>query len=501
MAYKIPASSVIANQFPEFVVEDYPKFTRFVELYYTFLKETELSGVGNLSTIRDIDTTLDKFVESLCNEFGIDLPKTDIKDDKFFLKHIKDFYSTKGSEESFRILFRHLFNTEIEIKYPKDYIFKSSDGAWVQDLSFLVDVTSGNIFDIVGQQVSISNSQFSLLVSVNRIRPVDNLFEVFIDRINYSAISSGDILIFGDVTATLQKSITKASVYKTGLGFYVGQLFTVPSNLGTDAKIKVTSIDTLGNLTGVELINFGYGYDFEFYATITSTTAADSVISIFPNIISKTLGFIDSGLISSNPYCDENYGSPVYCGAILQEFYTDSSVTENTSIDDEYTAVLNIKVGAVRKYPGFYGDENGFLSNVYKLQDHYYQLFSYLISSAESITSYKNPVKSLVHPAGMRLFGEQNLSNEISLAAYLAILNRFFQVTPHDPIFISDNSTYSMSKLLSESISIGDVYSASISKAFSDSTSVSDSGAITTNPYCDITYVEFAYCGTTLQTF
>ena len=186
MAYKIPAVSAISNQFPEFVKEDYPRFVRFVELYYNFLKNSNLDGVGeSFDSIRDIDITLDKFIDSLWKEFGINVPRTNIANDKHFLKHIKDFYSTKGSEESFRILFRHLFNTEIELSYPKEYIFKSSDGEWVQDVSFLVSVSDGDIYDIVGQQISISTSLQNIPLQVTRVRVLNDLYEVFITKTGY----------------------------------------------------------------------------------------------------------------------------------------------------------------------------------------------------------------------------------------------------------------------------------------------------------------------------
>lgn len=501
MAYKIPASSVIANQFPGFVVEDYPKFTRFVELYYTFLKETELSGVGNISTIRDIDSTLDKFVDSLWGEFGIDSPKTNVKDDKFFLKHIKDFYSSKGSEESFRILFRHLFNTEIEIKYPKDYIFKSSDGEWVQDNSFLVDVTAGDVFHIVGQQVYVSTSKQVVPISVNRVRPIDNLYEVFFDRTDISVFSPGDIITFDGVHGTLTKTISGTSIYKSGTGFFLGQVFTLPSVIGADAKIKVTKIGVGGELLGVELVNFGYGYNYDFYASILSTSTADSALGVFPIVDSKTIGFIDSGYVSKNDYYDSGYCSPVYVGEKLSIFFTDVTTQGNSLIDDAHTAILNIKIGAVRKYPGFYKNDKGFLSNVYKLQDNYYQIYSYVISTLRNINEYRNIVKALIHPTGMKLFGEQKLSNEILLISSVEILNRYFQLSVHEIVTLQDSLACSVTKVLSDNSNATDFYSLMLDKSLEDTFSASDSGSVVTNPYCDVTYIDNAYSGIVLGTF
>ena len=454
MAYKIPAVSVISNQFPEFVKEDYPRFIRFVELYYEYLKNSEFDGIGeSFDSIRDIDVTLDKFIDSLWKEFGINVPRTNIANDTQFLKHIKDFYTTKGSEESFRILFRHLFNTEIEISYPQEYILKTSDGEWMQDVSILVSVSQGDIYDIVGQQITISTSLQDIQIQVNRVRHLGDLYEVFISKTDYKLISYGDIISLNDVVATIQKTITSVPVIKSGTGFYLGQLFNIPSVTGSSATIKVTNIDSIGNLTNVEVINFGSGYQSPFYATISSQSS-ESVVSEFPILRDKTLGFIDSGFISMDTYFQNNIVNPSYSGTVISEFYNDYSIAKNSAILEENTAIILVDIGAIRKYTGYYRNDKGFLSNVYKLQDSYYQIYSYVISCAESITKYRDIVKTLVHPTGMKLFGRQNLHNEISLITTLEILNRVVQISAQDDGIVIDSNTYGLNKPITDYLSI-----------------------------------------------
>ena len=52
-----------------------------------------------------------------------------------FLKFMKEFYQSKGSEDSYRFLFRALFNEDIEFYYPKDFTFKTSDNQWETTVS------------------------------------------------------------------------------------------------------------------------------------------------------------------------------------------------------------------------------------------------------------------------------------------------------------------------------------------------------------------------------
>lgn len=58
------------------------------------------------------------------------------------------------------------------------------------------------------------------------------------------------------------------------------------------------------------------------------------------------------------------------------------------------------------KYPGFYINNDGFVSSDKKLQDgKTYQNYSYVIESEKSIREYRNPIKDIVHPVGMYMLG------------------------------------------------------------------------------------------------
>lgn len=80
---------------------------------------------------------------------------------------------------------------------------------------------------------------------------------------------------------------------------------------------------------------------------------------------------------------------------------------------------------------GRYQTTEGFLSSDQRLQDEgYYTTFSYVIRSQTELEKYKNILKNLVHPAGISLWGEYVIENEIpgesGLAANVA---NTFQVT------------------------------------------------------------------------
>lgn len=79
---------------------------------------------------RDIDYTLDRFIQYFRDEFMYLIPGTILANPREVLKHIKQFYQARGTENSFRFIFRCLFSEEIELYYPKVDLFRASDGIW-----------------------------------------------------------------------------------------------------------------------------------------------------------------------------------------------------------------------------------------------------------------------------------------------------------------------------------------------------------------------------------
>ena len=78
----------------------------------------------DVSTTPDTEDGVKKLVES------VSVKKTTYENQRNFLKFMKDFYQSKGTEKSYDFLFRAIFNEPIEIYYPKDNVFKASNNIW-----------------------------------------------------------------------------------------------------------------------------------------------------------------------------------------------------------------------------------------------------------------------------------------------------------------------------------------------------------------------------------
>lgn len=139
-------SNFISQQFPSFYKEEGEKFIQFVKAYYEWLEETNQAAnkTRNLFSTRDIDLTANQFVEEFKKKYLFGIP-TEIAGDKRFLqKHILDIYRSKGSIEGLALLFRLLYNEEIEVYIPSVDILKPSDGTWIEKKYLEVTHTSFN---------------------------------------------------------------------------------------------------------------------------------------------------------------------------------------------------------------------------------------------------------------------------------------------------------------------------------------------------------------------
>jgi hypothetical protein len=223
---RTPIASVVKRQLPEFIREDYPTFVAFVEAYYEYLQN---QGV-DLSKFRDIDQTLESFIDQFKKELAYNLPIV-VEDERFLLSHIKDQYLAKGSEASYKLLFKLLYGKNVELLYPGQQMLVASDGRWNQEISIFAQVDYGDPDDIVGKLVDIQTAGRILRVLVDKkeslIGEIDRIVKI---GKSFEIESTG---VSGASTVTVTNNT----------GIEVGQLVTAPQNGGGIAGgTKVVSI-------------------------------------------------------------------------------------------------------------------------------------------------------------------------------------------------------------------------------------------------------------------
>jgi hypothetical protein len=267
-------SPFIESQFPSFYQEEGEVFIDFVKTYYEWMERyntvTGEKGIlrdsRSLLEYRDVDDTLQQFVIHFKNKYINSLPENVVADKQLLMKHILDLYRSKGTERSYNLLFKMLFNEDIEVYVPSKEIFKLSDGDWV--VPRYIEVSdSPYLTDMIGKEI-YSSSSFSTAVVENYF--TKNVNKKIINVLELTNLQGhfkyGEKVLCDSIDAITPYnapevfgSLSSVSITDGGLGFEVGDILQITeSGVGGLARVKAVRRKN-GEVT-FSLINGGTGF-------------------------------------------------------------------------------------------------------------------------------------------------------------------------------------------------------------------------------------------------
>jgi hypothetical protein len=214
--------------------------------------------------------------------------------------------------------------------------------------------------------------------------------------------------------------IGKLDINNGGQNYALGDVVTftnVPGGFGFGALANVTGLGPSNSIAHIQFVEVpgqiigGSGYDYFNLPNVAVSsvggTGANITVSELVNYgaqiapINTGLGQIQRIIISSS-------------GAGYED---DTTADLTGSGDGEATATVTILEGTYT-YPGRYLNDDGHLSSYNFLQNRdYYQNFSYVVKVRKSVNQYKQAMKELIHPAGMKMFGEYRYIEQNSSSA------------------------------------------------------------------------------------
>ena len=115
-----------------------------------------------------------------------------------FFKQVKDFYSTKGTDESFRILFKALYGDIVEVVKPRDFLISPSDAQYNTSKNLIVEALTGDPLQLINRTLN-QDSIYSIpaargvVSKVEKIRRNDKTYYVLSLDYGYNR----DIEFFG----------------------------------------------------------------------------------------------------------------------------------------------------------------------------------------------------------------------------------------------------------------------------------------------------------------
>ena len=233
MATNKKTSVLVNEQLPDFVRDEGPRLQRFIEAYYEFMEQNGgmIDGAKNILAYQDIDTTTNAFLQYFREEIYKNVPDDALVDKKLLAKHIREMYNAKGSEKSYKFLFRILFNEDLEIRFPGEYVFKSSDGRWIVEKYLRVTGLSNDERTNLEGQVFIgqTSSAFGKIEKVNLL----NEGGILVSEV-YLADVSGTFVLGETITS----DVTSASgVIETALQEKPGRYDGTKGFLSSDQKL------------------------------------------------------------------------------------------------------------------------------------------------------------------------------------------------------------------------------------------------------------------------
>lgn len=160
----------------------------FMEAYFSWLEETGNAQevLTDFSNYRDIDKTVEDFLEYFRKNYFENIPKNVIVDKRLLAKHVKDLYVSKGASPAYKLLFRILFNQNVEIFYPGDDVLRASDGRWVEDRVIRTTSTiSGANIDYIDSSTVVGRTSGATAIVESKLRTqystVGMVLQKFID--------------------------------------------------------------------------------------------------------------------------------------------------------------------------------------------------------------------------------------------------------------------------------------------------------------------------------
>ena len=389
---------------PKFIQEDHRKFVSFMEAYYKW-SATHGADLGfeAMKLANDIDLVpaelLPKFREVYAPNFPVD-SKADFR---LVAKHLKEIYSVKGTDESYRIFYQAAYGQSVQVRNPKDRVFKPSDAVWSNHKVMLVKQVTGNPFDLVGHDIkgwlvesvmksgdlyalelSGNGQEFQLTDSITSegvtvsIQPVYSIGEIE-SSINWK---DGETATVDGLTFKVDQvhygKVMSVTVMSGGTGYKVNDVVELTTNhLGSGFRGRVSAVSTQGAITRVSIDRRGWGFnDRDVTLTVQSAEGKNAKLS---------------------PVFDSNMGKIKH-----------ASIIKNTAAPTKKAIqVKNTRIALEQAvfHSGHYWTELRSAPSTHHAMIHdssFYQDYSYELVSGADVD--KAAVQSLLGVAGMKLY-------------------------------------------------------------------------------------------------
>jgi len=241
------------------------------------IKDNVGRASGNILNYKNLETSVDTYVDYLREELYPSIPATYYGNKQLVAQYFKDFYESKSNEQSYRFLFKLLYNEDIDFYYPGTDILRISDGKFEKTQIIRTSpVGTGSLTDIflfLNKTIRGGTSQF--------LANVVDIKKFFIGTVEVAEMtlklvsgtfSAGETIVDIDnsnLTSTILGIVSGVTVIDGGSGYQVDDAITI-TGTGSEAQAKVSSIKE-SPISALTVNTIGHGYQLNTEAIVNNS--------------------------------------------------------------------------------------------------------------------------------------------------------------------------------------------------------------------------------------
>ena len=427
--------AVMKSRFPGFVARKYPDFEKFMSAYFDFL-EQDGEVINYLTNFMDNNDTSNEqalYWDNILSDLGWALGVELKIEKRVFILFLRDYYTSRGSFNSLKFLFKIIFDDEPEVDYPRDDLLMTSNSKYVgKIIMFVKDDNLGanelrklqqaaQDFSLMGEGI-LSKSKMLIdsvvlnlgflkltisatdeFVSGESIKLIGPDFEFITENVPCLDLNPiGSIIPIEDgesvhVTGALYNGVITVNgvadgkidsieISDGGSGYSVGEVISANESCGFFAR--VAEVDVNGKINKIKVTNHGYGLKYIPSIYVRNSNGVGAVLEAISSTIGRPRRL--------------NMIEPIIAGTQF--------IAGEVQFDD---MIFDAKLNPIFISNSEWKNDNHIVGNNAVLIDsYYYQQFSYRVISETPMAEYEHIVKNEVHPTGYVLFSKLKLNNK-----------------------------------------------------------------------------------------
>lgn len=251
-------SQFIPSQLPTFIQEQYPEFCEFLKSYYEYLElpNNPIYKSQRLLSELSLDSVSEEGLLHLVNYVGKYLPSQFTGDKTHLLKHIKEFYLSRGTEESYRFFMSMLYGFSIgnktKIDYPIKRVLHTSSGEWTQRRSLKIDYVDVDLSSLLNKKIIDDALVYAIIENAVSYTIEDRrIIELFLQTSSISGeFNVGPAIIEAlDLTVNILPVISGIKIVDFGTGYNITDDVVIAFDYD---KIDGLTLDTTKEVTTVD---------------------------------------------------------------------------------------------------------------------------------------------------------------------------------------------------------------------------------------------------------